>query len=156
MTLYRKKPVVIEAKQWNGENADEIQTFLFDGNQHAAHGWVKGQYVEIGTLEGLMVASIGDWIIKGLAGEFYPCKPEIFAETYDEVPQAPSSTLPPHQQRVLDEKECRDIEITKLDEFIQRNPLFDNLPEAEQKRMKRQLDVMHELSSILGERIANF
>lgn len=156
MTLYRKKPVVIEAKQWNGENADEIQTFLFDGNQHAAHGWVKGQYVEIGTLEGLMVASIGDWIIKGLAGEFYPCKPEIFAATYDEVPQAPSSTLPPHQQRVLDEKECRDIEITKLDEFIQRNPLFGNLPEAEQKRMKRQLDVMHELSSILGERIANF
>lgn len=156
MTLYRKKPVVIEAKQWNGENADEIQTFLFDGNQHAAHGWVKGQYVEIGTLEGLMVASIGDWIIKGVAGEFYPCKPEIFAATYDEVPQAPSSTLPPHQQRVLDEKECRDIEITKLDEFIQRNPLFGNLPEAEQKRMKRQLDVMHELSSILGERIANF
>lgn len=156
MTLYRKKPVVIEAKQWNGENADEIQTFLFDGNQHAAHGWVKGQYVEIGTLEGLMVASIGDWIIKGLAGEFYPCKPEIFAATYDGVPQAPSSTLPPHQQRVLDEKECRDIEITKLDEFIQRNPLFGNLPEAEQKRMKRQLDVMHELSSILGERIANF
>lgn len=156
MTLYRKKPVVIEAKQWNGENADEIQTFLFDGNQHAAHGWVKGQYVEIGTLEGLMVASIGDWIIKGVAGEFYPCKPEIFAATYDEVPQAPSSTLPPHQQRVLDEKECRDIEITKLDEFIQRNPLFGNLSEAEQKRMKRQLDVMHELSSILGERIANF
>lgn len=156
MALYRKKPVVIEAKQWNGENADEIQSFLFDGNQHAAHGWVKGQYVEIGTLEGLMVASIGDWIIKGVAGEFYPCKPEIFAATYDEVPQAPSSTLPPHQQRVLDEKECRDIEITKLDEFIQRNPLFGKLPEAEQARMKRQLDVMYELSSILGERIANF
>lgn len=156
MTLYRKKPVVIEAKQWNGENADEIQTFLFDGNQHAAHGWVKGQYVEIGTLEGLMVASIGDWIIKGVAGEFYPCKPEIFAATYDEVPQAPSSTLPPHQQRVLDEKECRDIEITKLDEFIQRNPVFSTLPEAEQARMKRQLEVMQELSEVLGERIANF
>ena len=66
------------------------------------------------------------------------------------------SNLPPHQKRVLDEKQDRDTEITKLDEFIQRNPLFGKLPEAEQARLKRQLDVMHELSLILGERIANF
>lgn len=156
MTSYRKKPVVIEAKQWNGENADEIQTFLFDGNQHAAHGWVKGQYVEIGTLEGLMVASIGDWIIKGVAGEFYPCKPEIFAATYDEVPQAPNSTLPPYQQRVLDEKQELDIRITKLDEFIQRSYVFNTLPTDEQSRLKRQLDVQRELSVILGDRIDGF
>lgn len=66
------------------------------------------------------------------------------------------SNLPPHQQRLLDEKQELDIRITKLDEFIERNPLFGNLPDAEQARMKRQLDVMHELSSILSERIANF
>ena len=69
---------------------------------------------------------------------------------------ASASSLPPYQQRVLDEKQCRDIDISKLDEFIQRNPVFGQLPEAEQARMKRQLDVMHELSTILGERIANF
>lgn len=80
---FRKKPVVIEACQWSGENEDEIQSFLFDGNPHAAAGWVKGRYVEIGTLEGLMVASVGDWIIKGVAGEFYPCKADIFAKTYE-------------------------------------------------------------------------
>ena len=69
---------------------------------------------------------------------------------------ANAGTLPPHQQRVLDEKQELDIRITKLDEFIQRNQLFTNLPEAECFRLKRQLDVQHELSAILGDRIANF
>ena len=82
---FRKKPVVIQAVQWTGDNGDEVQKFLFNGNTHAADGWVKGQYVEIGTLEGLMVASIGDWIIRGVNGEHYPCKPDIFNKTYDEV-----------------------------------------------------------------------
>ena len=80
---FRKKPVVIDAMQWTGENPDEIQAFLHDGHPHAAAGWVKGRCVEIGTLEGLMVASIGDWIIRGVQGEFYPCKPDIFAATYE-------------------------------------------------------------------------
>lgn len=80
---FRKKPVVIDAMQWTGDNHEEIQTFLHDGNEHAAAGWVKGRYVEIGTLEGLMVASVGDWIIRGVQGEFYPCKPDIFAATYE-------------------------------------------------------------------------
>lgn len=82
---FKKKPVTIDAVQWTGENAEEIQTFLFDGHPHAAAGWVKGIYVEIGTLEGLMVASQGDWIIKGVKGEFYPCKPDIFEATYEAV-----------------------------------------------------------------------
>ena len=86
MPLFRKKPVVIEAIKWTGKNADEVQAFLHNGHKHAAHGWVKGRYVEIGTLEGLMVASIGDWIIKGVKDEFYPCKPDIFEQTYEPVP----------------------------------------------------------------------
>ena len=69
---------------------------------------------------------------------------------------ANTGTLPPHQQRVLDEKQDLDIRITKLDEFIQRNPLFGQLPETERARMKRQADVMFELSTILGERIEAF
>lgn len=82
---YRKKPVVIEAIQWTGENADEVQAFLRNGREHAADGWVKGSYVEIGTMEGLMVASIGDWIIRGVKGEHYPCKPDVFVATYEKV-----------------------------------------------------------------------
>lgn len=81
---FRKKPVVIDAIQWTGENDLEVQELLRQGPYTFA-GYVKGRYVDIGTLEGLMVASPGDWIIKGVKGEFYPCKPDIFAELYDAV-----------------------------------------------------------------------
>lgn len=64
--------------------------------------------------------------------------------------------LPPYQQRVLDEKQDVDIRITKLDEFIHSNQVFNDLPVSERGCLKRQLDVMQELSTILGERIANF
>jgi len=73
---YIKKPVAIEAVQWDGYNKKEIEKFIGD------NGFVKGAYVDIGTLEGLMVASEGDYIIKGIKGEFYPCKPDIFKQTY--------------------------------------------------------------------------
>ena len=74
---FRKKPVVIQACQWLGHNGDEVGSFIGDV------GYVKGDYVDIGTLEGLMVASKGDFIIKGVNGEFYPCKPDIFKKTYE-------------------------------------------------------------------------
>lgn len=61
-----------------------------------------------------------------------------------------------HQQRVLAEKMDRDQEISRLDTFIRESPIFATLPADEQARLRRQLDVMHELSTILGERIANF
>ena len=77
-------------------------------------------------------------------------------DTLAEDWQVIGCTVPAHQQRVLDEKQELDIRITKLDEFIQRNHLFTKLPEAECVRLKRQLDVQHELSAILGDRIANF
>lgn len=76
---YRKKPVTIEAIQWNGENLLEIQRFM--GSTVENHGSV----LIIPTLEGNMYASLNDYIIKGVNGEFYPCKPDIFAKTYDEV-----------------------------------------------------------------------
>ena len=71
-------------------------------------------------------------------------------------PVAAGSNLPPHQQRVLDEKMELDQRITRLDTFIRENQAFPTLPADEQARLRRQLDVMHELSTILGERIANF
>lgn len=81
---YRKKPVVIEAVQ------------ITERNTTVVAGWCRGRvrgtklpaserFVQIDTLEGEMVGNIGDWIIKGVQGEFYPCKPDIFAATYDTV-----------------------------------------------------------------------
>ena len=76
---FRKKPVIIESVQWDGTNGEVIKEF------------VKSDYTENGneliihTLEGDMTASLGDWIIKGVKGEFYPCKPDIFENTYEEV-----------------------------------------------------------------------
>ena len=73
---YRKKPVVIEAVLWTGKNTNEINKFVSPNGVH------DGKVV-IQTLEGVMQGSVGDWIIKGVKGEFYPCKPDIFAATYE-------------------------------------------------------------------------
>ena len=64
--------------------------------------------------------------------------------------------VPPHQARVIKEKAARDGEISRLAAFIGSNPAFPQLPADEQARLRRQLDVMRELSVILGERIAAF
>ena len=76
---YRKKPVVIEAIQWTSDNLSEIDKFT--------QGKVKNHesVLIIPTLAGEMYASLSDYIIKGVNGEFYPCKPDIFDKTYEEV-----------------------------------------------------------------------
>lgn len=81
MGIYRKKPVEIEARQWLGTNADEMHAFI-----GAAMSWHPiDKSLRIHTAEGIMLANGGDWIIKGIKGEFYPCKPDIFQATYDPV-----------------------------------------------------------------------
>ena len=78
---FRKKPVVIEAVQWTGENLKEIEMFI---NQGAPWGnTTNPEKLVIHTLEGDHTANKGDWIIKGVHGEYYPCKPGIFEETYE-------------------------------------------------------------------------
>lgn len=79
MPRFRKKPVVIEAIRFDGENYDEIGHFV----GFAGHIIGREKAIQIKTREGLMIASPGDWIIKGVAGEFYPCKPDIFDTTYE-------------------------------------------------------------------------
>lgn len=79
---YRKKPVEIEAVQWTGNNCIEVAEFMFGTNVYINN--IKG-YVEIETLEGKMFAEVNDYIIKGVKGEFYTCKPDIFEQTYEEV-----------------------------------------------------------------------
>ena len=79
---FRKKPVVIEAVQFDGE------TFPGDFLGVSTTGvsaQVSNRTISINTLEGTMTASEGDWIIKGVKGEFYPCKPDIFELTYEPV-----------------------------------------------------------------------
>lgn len=81
---YRKKPVVIEAQQLTVDSLETVEAWC--------GGAIKGtslpreeQVVDIQTLEGEMRASMGDFVIKGVKGEFYPCKPDIFAATYEPV-----------------------------------------------------------------------
>jgi hypothetical protein len=78
---YRKKPVVIEAVQFKGRNSADIHEFCGDKVLEP----VGEEYLEIVTLEGNMRATPGDFIIKGVNGEFYPCKPDIFEKTYEPV-----------------------------------------------------------------------
>jgi hypothetical protein len=86
MTKFRKKPVVIEAIQWTGENRVEIARFIRgDDLTDSDQLLLPGNSLFIETLKGTHRADKGDWIIRGVAGEFYPCKPGIFKETYDLV-----------------------------------------------------------------------
>jgi len=82
MAKARKKPVVIDFVQFTGENYKECEDFI-EGNFDNTLN-----YPNIKTLEGVMMVSKGDFIIKGVNGEFYPCKPDIFKKTYDVVDDA--------------------------------------------------------------------
>lgn len=87
---YRKKPVVIEAMHFTTEAEGEavIDWIAANGGEVvSSRGHVDGRRYEFGikTLEGKMLAVPGDWIIRGVAGEFYPCKPDIFDATHEPV-----------------------------------------------------------------------
>jgi len=100
MAKFRKKPVVIEAHLWDGVHVDDALNFIRDGHEDFKHlpkapddphidngiGFTPPDArLYIPTPEGTITASPGDWIIKGIKGEFYPCKPDIFAQTYEAV-----------------------------------------------------------------------
>lgn len=79
---YRKKPVVIDADQWLPKDRScRENAAMIPGAR------VEGDKLLITTLEGVMTANPNDWIIRGVCGEYYPCKPEIFNATYEPVPQ---------------------------------------------------------------------
>lgn len=92
---FRKRPVVIQAMEWTGENLRQVITFT-DGppdtrSMHAGMKWeeycnlVGNEGLKIYTLEGVMRADVGDFIIKGIKGEHYPCKPDVFYRSYEIV-----------------------------------------------------------------------
>lgn len=99
---FTKLPVTIEAVQWTGQNATEVGEFIgLLGDQidelEARAGNTAAPSIIIDTLEGRMEARVGDWIIKGINGEFYPCKPDIFAKTYQQANGSEES----HQARAV-------------------------------------------------------
>lgn len=81
---YTKKPVRVKAIRWDGENTDDVQEFIGKRvpKQYSAIEKDKVVAMFINTLEGEMAVSIGDYIVKGVMGEHYPVKPEIFELTY--------------------------------------------------------------------------
>lgn len=100
-TRWRKRPVTIDAVQWLGceECARDVLAWINETEvvarfevepQDGCPGTAGSRYIAIDTLEGTMLASPGDWIIRGVSGEHYPCKPEIFAATYEPADDRPA------------------------------------------------------------------
>lgn len=82
---FRKKPIVIAAIQYTEENKEALKKFVGGKICFKYEELDILEFCYIRTLEGVMTGNKGDWIIKGVKGEFYPCKPDIFEETYEEV-----------------------------------------------------------------------
>lgn len=87
MPMFRKKPIEVEARLFSDiKSGCEIWDWADGPVAIASHVSDGGEHIpilEIETLEGTMIAAIGDWVIKGVKGEFYPCKPDVFAASYD-------------------------------------------------------------------------
>ena len=80
---YRKRPVVIEAMQWTGDNAEQI--IRWAGTVNVRSSSSRPETLRVSTLEGDLFAGIGDWIIRGVVGEFHPVRADIFEQTYEPV-----------------------------------------------------------------------
>lgn len=89
MAKYRKKPIVIEAEIWNGKfpNGLGVEFWTFDDDAGGCKecGVLLSLHGKVITLEGYHIACPGDWIITGVKGEKYPCKPDVFELTYEKV-----------------------------------------------------------------------
>ena len=151
---YIKKAVVIDAIQVKANNFDRICDFMGCTPEQVLNpmsdidefGDSRDPYlgVIIDTLEGKMQANIGDMIIKGVKGEFYPCKPDIFKATYDKAPAD-------YKDRMRVEYYDLNERWNKLGAFFQ-TAIFGNLPDEKKELMREQLRVMREYLGILGKR----
>ena len=123
---FRKKTVVIEAIIWNN-NFDEIYKFMDADNNYGIVGIKNGNsdILQIRTLEGVMDANIGDYIIRDVKGEYYPCKPDIFEMTY-ELASTSSQTLKDYH--IVDTNEMVSSQTEISDEEIQNfaSDFYDN------------------------------
>jgi hypothetical protein len=159
MPRFVKKPVVVDAIQLEFTTKSQNEVILFTDAQ-AKKG--KDGGVIIPTLEGAMVANTGDWIIKGIHGEFYPCKPDIFEKSYDpyhtpkETAHSPgiqqAESQPPFKQRIIDEKCGLTLRIEKLDDFLKSNKA-EEIPMSAQRLLRIQYRAMKTYLQCLDERL---
>jgi hypothetical protein len=87
MPMFRKKPVVIEARLWEDTDAQREEFAAWFEKHHEVFE-TNGPKILISTEEGVMAADVGDWIIRGTSNEFYPCKPHIFEQVYEPAPSS--------------------------------------------------------------------
>lgn len=126
MAKYTKKPIEIEAIQWTGLNLEEIKSFVGESLQYEIidTAWQVGKgaprvHMVIKTLEGDHICTEGDFIIKGVNGEFYPCKPDIFEKTYQS-----------HAADVVEVIRCKDCKYFIPDAELDHNE-YPNIIEAD-------------------------
>ena len=146
MAKFRKKPVEIEAVQWRGSNPLLPEMFMKGSGAYLDKSNPQLGEIVIPTLEGIMRASVDDWIIKGVNGEFYPCKPDIFQKTYEEVIESDFIT------RLFDERDQLSERIEKLKEFIRSGKVYE-IDEVQQVLLYAQLPAMRTYLDILNQRI---
>lgn len=158
---YRKKPAVIQAIQYfdTVESMEGLSAFMPDPLV-IDYAIPQNPVVKIQTLEGTMQAQVGDWIIKGVKGEFYPCKPDIFEMTYETAPEPGDlpeveNAVPEWKRRVLNEHADLSDKVEKLHAFLS-NGNDHELPEAELDRLCQQRDLMRQYRGVLEARINAF
>lgn len=143
---YKKKPVVIEAMQFDGsiESAVEIRKWSHHQVSSYSEDTLK---LLIPTLEGDMTASPGDYIIRGVKGEYYPCKPDIFDVTYDKAEEGDFKTRLKDEHNQLEEK------FNKLKSFVESGKFYE-LDKHNRALLSIQLMAMKTYLTCLDERIS--
>lgn len=128
MAKFRKKPIIVEAVQWTGSNLEEIRNFVgsdlienyikhFDIERTLIKQTLAG--IAINTLEGTMIVNYGDYIIKGVNNEFYPCKPDIFKQIYEEIIDDNKKQKETYLSKYLRENNC------SYEEFVKDQEMYD-------------------------------
>jgi len=145
MAKYVKKPVEIEAIQFTGENHQEIIDFT--GGKATLSKKTPYNNLKIHTLEGKMTAIPSDYIIKGVNGEFYPCKEAIFKKTYKEVVEET------FVDRLIKEKNELEERVTKLGAFLD-STNFQKLDKRQRELLQEQHTYMLVYLHVLVERIS--
>lgn len=142
---YTKQKLSIQAFQYTGINGDLPEHF-----RSIPQAIVDSNGLSIQTLEGVMSVNVGDWVIRGIKGEYYPCKPDIFDKSY-EVTQEALDYLPPHMQRVYVELQELEVKIIALAKYLSKG-----CPKASSKEaylLKYQLEQMNSYASSLVLRL---
>ena len=131
MGRYRKSPVVIEAVQWIGFNIDEIKKFVGDALILKINraGMARHVIMKIRTLEGDMEVSEKDFIINGVNGEYYPCKPDIFVKSY--VPENGHEIVLADLNKIVEQLEvCRQKALDTLEYEVLHGSVKGRISEA--------------------------